>query len=182
MKSCINTFQQLPLTNRQIADLRSDHAGECGAVAIYSGILAVSRNPAVIRFARSHRRTEVRHRRFFDRWLPREHRSRLLPLWRLAGWLLGSVSALVGSRTVYRTIAAVETFVEQHYLEQIEDMRGEPALIGLVETLQSFCDDEVEHRDDASHRLDESPGPLARLWIVAVGAGSAAGVALARRL
>ena len=181
MKTCINTFQELPLTIDQIADLRSDHAGECGAVAIYSGILAVTRDPAVARFARSHRRTELRHRRFFDRWLPPEHHSRLLPLWRFAGWLLGSVSALFGSRCVYRTVAAVETFVEQHYLEQIDDMGKEPALRGLADTLQSFCDDEVEHRDDARRRLDAASGPLARLWSRTVGAGSAAGVALARR-
>ena len=34
-----------------IGDLRSDHAGETGAVAIYLGILAVSRDPAVRQFA-----------------------------------------------------------------------------------------------------------------------------------
>ncbi len=182
MKTCIESFQDLPLTRAQIADLRSDHAGESGAVAIYCGILAVSRDPDVTRFARAHLRTELRHRRFFDRWLPRQHRSRLIPLWWAAGWSLGAVSALFGRLTVFRTIAAVESFVERHYLEQIDDMRGEQELRSLVDVLQSFCDEEIEHRDDARGRIDEPSGTIARLWYRTVGAGSAAGVAIARRL
>jgi ubiquinone biosynthesis monooxygenase Coq7 len=182
MKTCIKSFPDLPLSEAQIGDLRSDHAGECGAVAIYNGILAVTRDPGVARFARAHRRTEVRHRRFFDRWLPQAQRSRLLPLWRLSGWLLGAVAASFGGRTVYRTIAAVESFVEQHYLDQIADMRATPELRPLAAILQSFCDDEVEHRDDAQARDDLSPGPMGRLWTLTIGAGSAAGVAVARRI
>ncbi len=34
-------------------DIRSDHAGETGAVMIYRGILAASRDPAVREFARA---------------------------------------------------------------------------------------------------------------------------------
>lgn len=178
----IPSFESLPLDKRRIADLRSDHAGETGAVAIYSGILAITRDPAVIRFAREHRETEIRHRRFFDVWLPREHQSRLLPLWRAAGWLLGVTGALFGSRSVFRTIAAVESFVEGHYDEQIKDMQSEPALRELVATLQSFCDEEVEHRDDAAGRVESAPGIVGRLWEKIVGSGSALGVALARRV
>ena len=53
--------------------------------------------------------------------LPR-HRSRLLPLWRTAGWLTGALPAWVGPRAVYATIEAVATFVDQHYAEQIESI------------------------------------------------------------
>ncbi len=44
-----------------IGDLRSDHAGETGAVAIYLGILAVSHNPQIRQFAREHQATEREH-------------------------------------------------------------------------------------------------------------------------
>lgn len=177
-----DAFDSLPLSRALIADLRSDHAGECGAVAIYCGILATTNDVAVRRFARRHLRTELRHRRFFDRWLPRRHQSRLLPLWRAAGWLLGAVSGLFGSRAVFTTVAAVETFVETHYKQQIELLRDEPALGSLAERLQRFCDEEIEHREDAQLSLDSPVGGIARCWASTVGAGSMLGVAIARRI
>ena len=181
MDEQIKPFSALPLTRDTIADLRSDHAGECGAVAIYSGILAVSGDPKVRRFAEHHRLTEVRHRDFFCRWLPREHHSRLLRLWTAAGWALGALSAVFGRRSVFRTIAAVETFVEDHYRAQIAGMAGTPEMQGLSRLLQGFCDEEIEHRRDASERLTAAPGAAAKAWSVIIGAGSAAGVAVARK-
>ena len=178
----IAPFSTFPLSAERIADLRSDNAGEHGAVAIYCGILAMSRDPAVRDFSREHLHTELRHRYFFRRWLPRQHQSRLLPVWWAAGWSLGALSALFGSRAVFRTIAAVETFVEQHYLEQIEKMHGESDLAPLRERLQAFCDDEVEHQQDAKNRLDGPSNGLSRAWIATVGLGSSLGVAIARRI
>lgn len=175
-------FDELPLTPSMIADLRSDHAGESGAVSIYAGILAATRSADVRAFAATHRETEREHRDFFDRWLPAQHHSRLLPVWNAAGWLLGAVSALFGPRVVYRTIAAVETFVERHYLDQIEKMQDEPALAALTAKLRQFCDEEVEHRDDAADRLDHPERGAAALWSRLVGSGSSLGVAIARKI
>ena len=70
------------------AELRSDQAGETGAVAIYRGILAVTRDAAVRAFAENHLATEREHLRQVDAWLPVERRSRLLPAWRVAGFVL----------------------------------------------------------------------------------------------
>ncbi len=173
-------FTQLPISREVGRDLRSDHAGEHGAVAIYVGILTFTRSDAVREFARHHLRTEMRHRRFFERWLPVEYRSRLLPVWWAAGWLLGAIAALGGRRFVFRTIEAVETFVEAHYEEQIDAMRAEPRLLALQTVLEQFCADEVAHRDDAASRSDRLDSALDRLWVAIVGGGSAAGVALAR--
>ena len=180
--SNVPDFADLPLDHHLVAELRSDHAGECGAVQIYAGILAISRNSEVRRFARQHLRTELRHRRFFEEWLPDAHKSRLIGVWNLAGWLLGATSALFGARAVFATIEAVETFVEAHYLAQIEHMRGIPALSDLADTLQAFCDDEVEHQQDAAARLHRPNGAVGRVWANVVGAGSAAGVSIAKRV
>ena len=182
MENTLKPFETTPLSADLIADLRSDHAGECGAVAIYSGILAVARNPDVQRFATAHRETERVHREFFDCWMPRRHHSRLLPVWKAAGWLLGASSALFGARSVYRTSSAVETFVEQHYEEQIARMETVPELAALTAKLRQFCAEEVEHRDDAAGRLDPPAGYVSRLWFLIVGTGSSVGVALARRI
>jgi 3-demethoxyubiquinol 3-hydroxylase len=78
-----------------IADLRTDHAGECGAVMIYRGILAATRDAGVRRFAQGHLATEAGHLDKIEPLLSRRQRSRLLPLWRIAGWLTGALPALL---------------------------------------------------------------------------------------
>lgn len=178
----IHPFEVLPLSPLLVAELRSDHAGEAGAVQIYRGMLAVSRDSSLRRFASAHLRTELHHLRFFEEWLPKRHHSRLLTVWKAAGWLLGAGSALFGRRAAFRTVAAVETFVERHYRAQIELIKDEPALADLRLILRSFCDDEVHHRIDASDRLPEAGGLLARMWAATVGLGSEIGVRVARKV
>ncbi|MDJ0916563.1 MAG: demethoxyubiquinone hydroxylase family protein [Woeseiaceae bacterium] len=182
MTNTLKQFENTPLPSELVADLRSDHAGETGAVAIYGGILAVSRDPEVRRFAEAHRETERVHLAFFEEWMPGSTHSRLLPVWRAAGWSLGAFSALFGRNSVYRTIAAVETFVEKHYEEQIDKMEGNPEFAALTDKLKAFCAEEVEHRDDAAGRLSPPSGVAARFWSRIVGTGSSVGVALARRI
>jgi ubiquinone biosynthesis monooxygenase Coq7 len=169
-----------------VADLRTDHAGETGAVMIYRGILAITRDTAVSRFAQGHLATEATHLAAIEPLLAPRHRSRLLPLWRAAGWLTGALPAWVGPRAVYATIEAVETFVDQHYTEQIEAIdrldpgRAHAALQALRAHLHSFRADEVDHRDDAAARFDRQASPALRLWIWAVGAGSRGAVKICR--
>ena len=160
--------------------LRSDHAGETGAVWIYRGILAVARDAELRDFARRHRAAEERHLEMVNRLLARERRSRLLPLWRLAGWLTGFLPALFGARAVYRTIDAVESFVDHHYRLQIETLSQRPQARALTEILQQCRADELRHRDEARARL-RSPGVVGRIWIAMVTAGSHAGVYVASR-
>jgi ubiquinone biosynthesis monooxygenase Coq7 len=165
-----------------IADLRSDHAGETGAVWIYRGVLAVARDPGVRAFAERHKTTEQGHLDLLEGVLPPAERSRLLPIWRAAGFLTGFLPALFGPRAVYATIDAVETFVDHHYQEQLDrldDAGIAPALRALLARCQ---EDEVHHRDEARHAAGPPPGALLRAWAWLVGAGSKAAVAAARRL
>ncbi len=178
----VEEYPSLPLTCRDIRDLRSDHAGEHGAVAIYIGMLTVTRDAGLKRFARRHLLAEKRHLRFFDRWLPERGKSRLLPVWWAAGWTLGAGSALFGPEAAYSTVAAVERFVERHYNEQIEHMRERPELAGLVSVLERFCSDEVHHREDALSQRSSSRSVATRIWEGIVGGGSALGVIVARRV
>jgi ubiquinone biosynthesis monooxygenase Coq7 len=170
------------LDGRLLGDLRSDHAGELGAVAIYDGILAVSRDPGVRAFAARHRATEADHLARIVAVLPPGGHSRLAPLWRVAGFLTGVLPALVGPRAVYLTIAAVERFVDGHYQEQI-DAIGDRADLAELKALLVACQaDERHHRDDAAALAGAPPGPIGRLWGALVGGGSAAAVVAARRI
>jgi 3-demethoxyubiquinol 3-hydroxylase len=169
------------LTPRVLADLRSDHAGETGAVAIYRGILFVARDSGLRAFAQRHLRTEQQHLEQMQAWLPPSARSRLLPAWRVAGWATGALPALFGPAAVYATIAAVETFVDRHYAEQIAHLQDTPGPPGLRDTLAACRADECAHRDEAAASAPARTGPALRLWCRLVGAGSSAAVALARR-
>ncbi|MCZ8149187.1 MAG: demethoxyubiquinone hydroxylase family protein, partial [Roseomonas sp.] len=99
-----------PIPDWLVRELRSDHAGETGAVMIYRGILAVSRDPGVRDFAARHGATEQGHLDLLEQLLPPAQRSRLLPIWKVAGFLTGALPALFGPRAVHVTIDAVESF------------------------------------------------------------------------
>jgi ubiquinone biosynthesis monooxygenase Coq7 len=164
------------------ADLRSDQAGETGAVAIYLGILAVSRDAGIRHFARAHLATEREHLARLDALLPPGQRSVLLPLWRVAGWFTGMLPALIGPRAVYATIEAVESFVDHHYEEQVQKLPAHGPGGALRALLMACQADEVAHRDEAKAAGNAAAGKLMRAWQWLVGTGSALAVKAARRV
>ncbi|CAM3799545.1 demethoxyubiquinone hydroxylase family protein [Polynucleobacter brandtiae] len=185
---------------RLLQELRTDHAGETGAVMIYRGILAVSKNDKIRSFATHHLDTEQRHLALIEEIISPQWHSWLLPFWRISGWLIGALPAIFGPTAVFATIQAVETFVDKHYLSQIEMI---DALIGHEE---SACDspsisedekvslrnlrallaecraDEINHRDDAQARWSGNPNTALRAWIYLVGSGSHQAVKVCRHL
>jgi 3-demethoxyubiquinol 3-hydroxylase len=165
-----------------VGELRSDHAGETGAVMIYRGVLAVTKDASLRDFATRHRATEQRHLALIEGWLPPAGRSRLLGPWRVAGWLTGALPALFGPRAVYATIAAVETFVDHHYQQQIDRLEGRAAQAELRSLLIECQADECHHRDEAAALAGPPPGLWLRAWCALVGAGSSAAVVIARRV
>jgi len=164
------------------AELRTDHAGETGAVCIYRGVLAISRDADLRAFAQRHLATEQRHLAVIETWLPVGARSRLLPLWRVSGWLTGALPALFGPRAVYATIAAVETFVDGHYQAQVDQLAALPPLAALRADLEACRQDEVHHRDEARAQAARPPGPVLRLWCGLVGWGSTQAVSVCRHV
>jgi ubiquinone biosynthesis monooxygenase Coq7 len=166
------------------AHLRTDHAGEVGAICIYQGVLQFARDPELRAFAEHHLATEQNHLRLISGWLPAAQHSRLLPLWRLAGFLTGALPALFGPKAVYATIETVETFVDHHYEEQILALSRQIEFRNLRQTLLDCQADEVAHRDEAgaaSRSFSESAWML-RAWCAMVGAGSKAAVNLIRHI
>jgi len=167
-------------------DLRTDHAGEIGAVWIYRGILAISSDPNVREFAGRHLKTEKRHLSQLEDLLEPTRRSRLLPVWRVAGFITGVLPSLIGPRWVFHTIEVVETFVDAHYeaqirrLETIDDL--DQNLVMVRTTLANCRGDEIAHRNEANEMARKRPGPLARIWCAFVSYGSQIAVACARRV
>ena len=173
-------FSQMPRWLQ--AELRSDHAGEYGAVMIYRGILAVSRDDSVRDFAERHIATERDHLRLMEETVPSSARTQLLPLWWLMGWLTGALPAIFGRHVVFATIEAVETFVDHHYRQQIDRLADQERYRSLRQLLLQCQADEVSHRDEAAGLAGPSRWILVRWWCAIVGAGSAAAVTVARRI
>ena len=147
-----------------LRDLRSNHAGETGAVAIYRGMLAVARAPDVRRFALRHLLTEQRHLTAMETVLKPRHRSWLLPVWRLAGWLTGVLPALSGPRAVYATIDAVETFFDRHYTTQLDriDLVDQERADARLQEIRALLED--RRRDAAATRLSKSKDRALQVW------------------
>jgi ubiquinone biosynthesis monooxygenase Coq7 len=182
-----------PYPLRVMQELRTDHAGETGAVMIYRGVLAFARDPELRAFALHHLETEARHLSLIEQVASASWRSRLLPLWRLSGWLTGALPALVGPRAVYATIQSVETFVDHHYADQVSmidaflagqslDASSRERLVALRALLEECRLDEVAHRDDAASRFQGRAGMCLRLWQRVVGSGSQAAVKVCRHV
>jgi ubiquinone biosynthesis monooxygenase Coq7 len=165
-------------------ELRSDHAGEVGAVEIYRGIKAVALwrgDHELMRFADEHGAVEQAHLTMMNQLVPGEQRSRLETPWRVAGWLTGAVPALFGRNTVYATIQAVETFVDQHYQQQIDQLSEYRDHNDITEVLIKCQADEVHHRDDAGARVTGT-NPLLTAWCGMIGVGSKIAVAICRKI
>ncbi len=177
----ITTPTKHPLPALLRRELRSNHAGETGSVALYHGALAVTRDPMIGRFARRHLAQELKHQRFFAYRLPRHSHSKLVPLWRAAGITLGASAALCGRCAFFSTVEAVEDFVVQHYRRQCATIEGAYGRQqqALCDSLRQFLDDEQRHQGDAALRLAYE-GQLARSWRWLVQHGAAGAAVLAR--
>ena len=133
--------------------LRVDHAGEYAAVAIYSAQAKVfGRLPKTRALAADLTRMmeeEQAHLDAFDQLL-RENKARptaLIPMWKLASTGLGVATALMGEKAAHACTEAVESVIEQHYAEQIEETKdSEPELCARF---TQFREDELRHRDHA---------------------------------
>jgi len=163
-------------------ELRSDHAGEVGAVQIYQGIKAVARlrgDMELVQFAETHGVVEKEHLKMMEELVPVPQRSKLQVPWRIAGWLTGAIPALFGRNTVYATIQAVETFVDEHYQQQIDKLSPYPVFNTLVGTLKKCQADEVHHKNDAGSRV-VSTNAVLKLWVKLINIGSRGAVSICR--
>ena len=141
--------------------IRVDHAGEFGAQQIYAGQLAVLGDSAVSEDLKHMRAQEVAHLRHFEKLMvDRRVRPTLLyPLWHIAGFALGASTALMGEKAAMACTIAVEEVIDEHYAQQINELRDDPAERELVDSLESFRQEEVDHRDLATSRGGiEAPG------------------------
>lgn len=162
--------------------IRVDQAGEYGATRIYAGQLAIlgDRHPAARPIAHMAEQ-ERRHRERFDA-LTIERNIRptaLQPFWNRAGFALGAVTALLGPRAAMACTAAIETEIDRHYSEQLDELGdSDPELSGMIAEFQA---EEVEHRETAiAEGAEETPGYPVLSGVIRLGCRLA--IAAAKRI
>ena len=101
----------------------------------------------------------------------------LEPVWRLAGFTLGAVTALMGEKAAMACTAAVEEVIDSHYASQLDKL-DDPELRSTVE---EFRRDEIAHRDEAlAHGAEDAPGY--RVLSEAIKAGCRLAIQLSERI
>ena len=127
--------------------IRVDHAGEFGAKQIYAGQLRVLGKGPKGDILRHMQAQEQHHLDTFTAMVAdrRVRPTALLPLWRVAGFALGAVTAAMGERAAMACTVAVEEAIDEHYAEQAASLgEDETALHDVIETFRA---EELEHRD-----------------------------------
>lgn len=136
--------------NARDAMIRVNQAGEFGAKRIYAGQLAVmgNRTPAARSIAHMAEQ-EARHLSEFDRLIVERgvRPSILQPVWNVAGFALGAATAAIGPEAAMACTVAIETEIDRHYSEQLEQLgESDAELSALVAEFQA---DELEHKATA---------------------------------
>ena len=145
--------------------IRVDHAGEYGAKRIYQGQIAIlGRGPKgdILRHMQAQEQVHL------DTFARLVRPTALLPLWHVAGYALGFVTAAMGERAAMACTVAVEEAIDEHYRSQAERL---PAKEGeLRATIEKFREEELEHRDiGIEHDAEKTPGYRALYGAIKLG-------------
>jgi len=127
--------------------IRVDHAGEYGAKRIYEGQLAVLGRTKYGPVLEHMKAQEKVHLDTFTALIAsrRVRPTALLPLWHVAGFVLGAGTALLGHRAAMACTVAVEEAIDEHYRAQAETLGDDEA--PLRADIERFRAEELEHRD-----------------------------------
>ena len=171
-------------TNRNILEeiIRVDHAGEYGATRIYDGQIAIFGKDSKIGKTIQHMADqEQEHIEKFNE-LILEHRVRptaFLPLWNVAGFGLGAVTAMMGEKAAMACTVAVEKVIGEHYREQ-QDLLEEDHK-ELRKTIKKFEKDELEHHDiGIDHDAENAPGYFIMKRVIEFGCKTA--IAISKKI
>jgi 3-demethoxyubiquinol 3-hydroxylase len=161
--------------------IRVDHAGEYGATRIYAGQLAVLGRGRKGDVLRQMQAQEKDHLRTFEALIAdrRVRPTALLPLWHVAGFALGAMTAALGEKAAMACTVAVEEAIDAHYAGQIDALGpDEPA---LRQTVEKFREEELAHREiGLEHGAERAVG----YWLLSrvIKAGCRAAITISERL
>jgi ubiquinone biosynthesis monooxygenase Coq7 len=150
--------------------IRVDHAGEFGAKVIYGGQIAALKfkgalkkaDPETLELIEHMKLQEDEHFDYFNQEIiDQKIRPTLMqPIWRVAGFGLGFLTAMLDKRAAMACTVAVEEVIDEHYQRQISELENIKSAIKekgdqerlqktdlLLAKINKFRDQEIEHRD-----------------------------------
>ncbi|KOS16286.1 coq7 protein [Malassezia pachydermatis] len=183
--------------------IRVDHAGEIAANTIYEAQADVfgfqgkkATKELILDMWDNERKHLLATSNMLDEYKTRP--SALVPLWSLAGRVLGGVTAVLGEKSAMACTEAVETVIGEHYDDQLlhlkqigeklaqqytgkeaEEIKESIAL--LRDVLIEFRDDELEHLDTAVEH-DSQQAPAHALLSAVVEYGCKGAIEIAKRV
>jgi ubiquinone biosynthesis monooxygenase Coq7 len=164
--------------------IRVDHAGEYGAKRIYEGQLAVlGKNPKAKKLIGHMAAQEQVHLDFFEKEIVARNvrPTALHPLWHVAGYALGAVTAKIGVEAAMACTVAVEEVISEHYAEQLEALKNDKKEKRLYNAIKKFKAEEEEHHD-IGLKHDAEGAPAYPLLTGAIKAGARLAIAVAKRV
>ncbi|XP_058802107.1 5-demethoxyubiquinone hydroxylase, mitochondrial [Phymastichus coffea] len=158
--------------------IRVDHAGELGADRIYAGQMAVLGNTASGPTIQHMWDQEKIHRQKFEE-LIKKHGVRptiFLPVWNVAGFLLGAGTALLGQKAAMACTVAVEKVIVEHYNDQLRSLMdiSDESDKEIMDAIKQFRDEEQDHHDTGlEHGAKQAPFYQAITNVIEVGCKTA---------
>lgn len=135
--------------------MKVNHAGEHGAISIYSGQILMARFTArdMVGELSEFRAHEQRHRAIFAAELHRRRRPGCRSYWLcgLGGYVLGLITGLLGRGAIAATTVAVESVVLRHLEQQLVLLSdSDPAAATAISAIVA---EEQHHHDQSATRV-----------------------------
>lgn len=136
--------------------MKVNHAGEHGAICIYTAQrwFARWRAPDLIQEIDQFIAHERRHRDIFGQQLEERGRDRCrsFHLCGVGGFVLGTVTGLLGKRAIAATTIAIERVVLSHMREQLASLESSDR--AAAEAISAVIADEQEHHDRSQEHVE----------------------------
>lgn len=153
----IQGHRHLPQGKTALGDriMKVNHAGEHGAICIYTAQIFLARLTApdlveeLIEF-RSHERS---HRAVFDAELQRrgQAKCRSYHVCGIGGYTLGLLTGLFGASAISATTVAIESVVLRHLQQQIKDLSGGDVIdTSAINAIRIIIEEEQRHHDHSA--------------------------------
>ena len=129
--------------------IRVNHAGEFGAQKIYQGQINYTKNSDNQNILKHMLEQEQEHLEYFSNKIQKNlsRPTLLMPIWTIGGYLMGALSAKIGIEAAMIVTENVETVIEDHYSKQITYLKRYDPKNLMLEKLEKFKTDEMEHKN-----------------------------------
>ncbi|MFK8040218.1 MAG: demethoxyubiquinone hydroxylase family protein [Rickettsiaceae bacterium] len=152
---------RFPNENKKIDEIiRVNHAGEYGAKRIYEGQIKYTKDEENCTSLDHMLSQEEAHLSYFTNMMiqKRVRPTILMPLWRIGGYMLGGISAIIGYKSAMLVTDEVENVIAKHYQKQIDALHSYEEIeeSELLSKIKQFRLEELEHQEIAKNNDSNS--------------------------